>query len=83
MYDNFDIVSIIRKDPWCYPFRMNKGTETKGPSPCLCPMFVPCFIEQVDRNKRTVPMFEAALYFRGNVRKYTIFEGKRWIWVKQ
>ena len=44
-------------------------------------MFVPCFIEQVDRNKRTVPMFdtgslaaiwripEAALYFRGNVRK--------------
>ena len=46
-------------------------------------MFVPCFIEQVDRNKRTVPMSEAALYFRGNVRKYTIFEGKRWIWVKQ
>ena len=21
-------------------------------------MFVPCFIEQVDRNKRTVPMFD-------------------------
>ena len=39
MYDNFDIVSIIRQDLWCYPFRMNKGTETKGPSPIL-PDFV-------------------------------------------
>ena len=35
MYDNFDIVSIIRQDLLCYPFRMNKGTETKGPSPIL------------------------------------------------
>ncbi len=61
MYDNFDIVSIIRKDPWCYPFRMNKGTETKGPSPIL--------YETKGPSPCLTPMFEAALYFRGNVRK--------------
>ena len=40
-------------------------------------MFVPCFIEQVDRNKRTVPMFD---WFLGgdmeNTRGCIVLQGK-------